>query len=227
LLLAANSAEFGFQAEIDNISHALALLGLEKVSSLAFTIAMAFYMRKSPRRQVLHPVWSHSVASALIAEALGQALHMPLPSLYTAGLMHDIGRLGLLLSEGGKYELILMLVHDSLGEATSLEQVTFGVTHSQAGAVMSESWGIPVPIVECIRGHHGIPEDEPRCSTLLDFTRLACRMATGLGYPELNCMQRESQDSAREGVPAAVRADPLLAPERLAALIKKKLGSVW
>ena len=227
LLVVANSAEFGLRAEVESIRHALTLLGLERVSSLSFTIAMKFYMRNTPRRQVIHPVWSHSVASGMICDALGEAFHTPMRSLYTAGLMHDVGRLGLLMSEGGKYEIVLTQVHETLEDATALEQVNVGITHAEAGALMAETWGIPPPVCECMRHHHGTSDGPPRFTQLLDLVRLACRMATALGYPELNCKQRESLESATEGMPSAVRNHPALSSERLSASIKKVLGSVW
>jgi HD-like signal output (HDOD) protein len=227
LLVVANSAEFGLRAEVESIRHALTLLGLERVSSLSFTIAMKFYMRNTPRRQVIHPVWSHSVASGLICDALGDALHAPMRSLYTAGLMHDVGRLGLLMSEGGKYEVVLTQIHESLEEATALEQVTFGITHAEAGAVMAETWGIPPPVCECMRCHHGVTEDPPHFTQLLDLVRVACRIASALGYPELNCKQREALEAATENLPSAVRNHPSLSPAHLGPAIKKILGSVW
>jgi putative nucleotidyltransferase with HDIG domain len=227
LLVVANSAEFGLRAEVESIRHALTLLGLERVSSLSFTVAMKFYMRNIPRRQVLHPVWSHSVAAGLIAETLGDAFHAPMRSLYTAGLMHDVGRLGLLMAEAGKYEVVLTQTYECLDEATALEQATFGVTHAEAGAMMAENWGIPQPVFECMRHHHGTFEGEPCLTEILDLVRIACRMATALGYPELNCKQRETLEDATENVPGSVRKHISLSPEHLGARIKKMLASVW
>ena len=227
LLLTANSAEFGLRAEVESIRHALALLGLERVSSLSFTIAMKFYMRNTPRRQVIHPVWSHSVAAALICETLGDALHNSLKSLYTSGLLHEVGRLGLLMSEGGKYEILLTQTHNNLEEANIQEQETVGVTHAEAGAVMAEAWGIPGPVCDSIRYHHGISEGEPNYMQPIDLVRVACRLATALGYPEHNCRQRETQAAVMESLPPHVRSTPNLTAEKLSARIKRMLGSVW
>jgi len=227
LLQAANSAEFGLRAEVESIRHALALLGLERVTSLSFTIAMRFYMRNVPRRQVIHPVWSHSVASALVAETLGEVLRTPLRSLYTAGLLHDIGRLGLLMTEGAKYEILLTQVHNTLEEACALEKESFGVTHAEAGAVMAENWGIPASVCDCIHRHHTISESAADYTQLVDLVGLSCRMASSLGYPENNCRQREALKSAMEHLPAPVRHNPALSPMRLTTHIKQVIGGVW
>jgi putative nucleotidyltransferase with HDIG domain len=227
LLLTANSVEYGLRSEVESIRHALTLLGLERVSSLSFTIAMKFYMRNTPRRQVIHPVWSHSVATALIAETLGRAFRVPSRSLYTAGLVHDVGRLGLLMSEAGKYEVILTHAYESLDEASARELANLGVTHPEAGAFMAEGWGLPAGVCDCIRNHHGGTDGAPQFNQPLDLVQLACRMATALGYPEISCRRREALPEVTEKMPAPVRANPLLAPENLSAGIKQILGSVW
>jgi HD-like signal output (HDOD) protein len=219
--------EFGLRAEVESIRHALAILGLERVSSLSFTIAMKFYMRNTPRRQVIHPVWSHSVASGLIAETLGDALRNPLKSLYTAGLLHEVGRLGLLMSEGAKYEALMIQVHNTLEDANALEKETFGVTHAEAGGVMTEAWGIPASVCGSIRQHHDTVNGDRNYTELAELVRLSCRIAAALGYPEHNCRQRESIATVMESVPPSVRAHPTLVADKLGGRIKRMLGSVW
>ena len=226
LLITANSAEFGLRAEVESIRHALALLGLERVSSLAFTIAMKFYMRNTPRRQVIHPVWSHSVASGIISETLGDAFHNPLRSLYTAGLLHEIGRLGLLMSEGGTYEVLLTHFHENLEDANAREAAVMGVTHAEAGALMSEIWGIPASVCESVRHHHDASEEGDH-SRLPGLVRVACRFASALGYPEQNFRQHESLEAVLATLPPDVRENPVLAPERVTESIRRMLASVW
>ena len=93
LLLVANSMEFGSRSRIDTVRHALAFLGFERVRSLASTIAVRATVQNLSRESV-RPVWLHSIASAVIGGRLG-AIHN-LPGVYTAALVHDLGRLGLL-----------------------------------------------------------------------------------------------------------------------------------
>ena len=70
LLLVANSMEFGSRSRIETIRHALSFLGLERVRSLASTIAVSAAVHQASRESV-RPVWLHSIATAVIAEKLG------------------------------------------------------------------------------------------------------------------------------------------------------------
>jgi hypothetical protein len=71
LLRKANSVEFGLQSRIETIRRALTYLGLQRVRSLATAIACGFYVRNSPPTEDMRAVWCHSVATAVIANAIG------------------------------------------------------------------------------------------------------------------------------------------------------------
>lgn len=89
LLLVANSPLFGNRAQVWTIRHALTHLGLERVRSLATTIAVGFFVRNQPRSGYIRNIWLHGIATAWLAEELGNL--SGIPDLYTAGLTHDLG----------------------------------------------------------------------------------------------------------------------------------------
>jgi HD-like signal output (HDOD) protein len=181
LLLVANSAEFGLRARIETIMHALTYLGLERVRSLGCTIGFSFFVRNLPNSKYGRAVWTHSVATAMIAEAI-RSPRRP-QELYTAGILHDLGRLALLLSVGPPYEQALSRDFADMAEANESEITQFAVTHCEAGAVVTRQWGFPAALQQCIAGHHqpvaGRADDPP------NLIRLACRMADWLGFPEV------------------------------------------
>ena len=76
LLLVANSVEFGLRSRIATIRHAVSFLGLDRVRSLASTVALGYYVRSMPRHPYMNSIWRHSIASAVIAEVLG-GIHAP------------------------------------------------------------------------------------------------------------------------------------------------------
>jgi HD-like signal output (HDOD) protein len=131
LLLAANSAEFGFRARIETVRHALTLLGLNRVRALASTVALQLYVQNVQRKGDLRGVWAHGVATAVIAESVGSLYGSP--GMYTAGLTHDLGRLGLRLVGGDKYAEYLSREFADLAEANVLEKSLFGMNHCEAG----------------------------------------------------------------------------------------------
>ena len=91
LLVAANSVALGFRFRISTIRHALAVLGIDRIRSLIATIATSTYMRRFPM-EVVRPLWSHGIATAIIAEHLGKYSDgLCGPALYTAGLTRRPG----------------------------------------------------------------------------------------------------------------------------------------
>ena len=121
------------------VGPAVVLRGLERVKSLGFTLAMEFYMRNHhPPMPLLQVVWSHSIAMGVIAERIGAVAGESLRGLYTAGLVHDIGRLGLRLSDGHKYAAAFHEEFRTVADAAAAEQGQFGITHTNA-----ETWDSP------------------------------------------------------------------------------------
>lgn len=217
LLMVANSAVFGFRARVDNIRHALTLLGMERVRSLGFTIAMSFYVRNVPSKEDVRMIWEHSTATAVIADVLGRLSGSP--GIYTAGLVHDLGRLGLVLSVGKRYGEVLSKDFSDIGESIQLEKVLFGVNHCEAGALVARTWGFPATLQTSMGNHH---EPPPENGQAPDLIRVACLMADWLGFPEV---KRKDRDTKPE-IPPRLRSHPDLDPERLRDLITKQIATL-
>ena len=221
LLRVANSAQFGLRASVSSLQFALMLLGTEGTRNLAFTIALSSYGRGGLSKDQIRPLWQHSVATAVIAEEIGNCVAPGLPDLYTAGLTHDLGRLGLLHAEGQRYGETLCKSFNSVDEANALEKVLFGLTHAEAGGHLAQTWSFPPMLCRLIREHHScLTEDDGR---LLRINQQACILAAELGYPELpNCAVREADKTLLE----EFGSRPELAHERLKAQILRRIQVV-
>ena len=188
LLLVANSMEFGSRSRIETIRHALSFLGLERVRSLASTIAVSAAVHQASRESV-RPVWLHSIATAVIAEKLG-ALH-GLPGLYTAALVHDLGRLGLLSAGRERYDAVLGTAFEDIEESNRLEEALFGMDHCQAGAYLGEKWGFPIGLQVAMAAHHETVAMSPQRK----LVRIACGLANSLGFPEVTLRDPDLSES--------------------------------
>jgi HD-like signal output (HDOD) protein len=133
-----------------------------------------------------------------------------MPGLYTAALMHDLGRLGLLLVDGPRYAEVLSGTYDDIEESNRLETALFGVDHCQAGLMLGRTWSFPDELQANMSAHHDIvPLSAPR-----EFIQTACMAADFLGFPEV---QRRDLE----------RTEPLwertgLSPDRLRAKIAQR-----
>lgn len=185
LLLVANSVEFGLRSRIETIKHSLAYLGLERVRSLACTIAFCFYVRNVPRTGYMRSVWAHSIATAVIVEAAG--ISCAAPDLYTAGLIHDLGRLAIFLGLGERYSDSLSKEFANLEEANDCETELFGLTHCEAGPMVARQWGFPEKLGTYMAHHHEAVEGDP--DNPMNLMRTACQWADSLGFPEVCHLQ--------------------------------------
>jgi len=218
LLLVANSTEFGLRSRIDTIRHALSFLGLERVRSLGCTIAFSFYVRNVPRTPYMRTVWSHSLATAVIAEEIGKVYEVP--ALYTSGLVHDLGRLALFLSAGPEYATKLGDEFETTADSCALETEQFGLTHAEAGGLVCDKWRFPVSLRTCMTTHHEPISGNPKEPH--NLVKIACAMADILGYPEV----RVRQHAEAGNLPESLRLRPEMATEALQYRIQKQLSSV-
>ena len=224
LLITANSPLFGVRVPVQTIRHAVAMLGLERVRSLALTISLHGYTRSNRWSGAIQTLWRHCMATAVIAEALGSAGEKPVPLLYTAGLTHDIGRLALFQISPEAYLQVLSREFSGIQEFLELEKFLFECSHDDAGAFLATAWGFPIALCDCIRFHHW--DIASHAGQLFELVGVACRLADVLGYPEVpRANLGEVADEFQKLVPPRLSACPQLAPEALSASIEAQLGS--
>jgi putative nucleotidyltransferase with HDIG domain len=221
LLQIANSAAFGVRGRIDDIRRALSLLGLDRVSALAFQLATSFYFNSMPRMGDVQTIWSHSIATAIVAETLATASGLPGAAPYTAGLIHDVGRLGLLMTERNRYVGLSARQFPSTQEYLAAELASLTLPHTRAGGVMAEQWGLPQELCACIMQHHYHDPAPQGTAVLVGF---ACRLAGALGFGEGPYQQASTPEEILQELPSAVSGR--LSPRQLQEKISMALQSV-
>jgi HD-like signal output (HDOD) protein len=182
LLVAANSAAMGLRTHVATLRHAVAVLGFNRVRSLVVMIATSSYMHQFPLKLV-RPIWSHGIATAVIAEQLaGYSDRLSGAALYTAGLTHDLGRLGLLAADRHRYTTFLQAEYQDRDQSEQCEWEQFGVIHTVAGGLLTQLWGFPENLCGHCENHHaesGFDAEEDR------IVHTACLLADAVGYPEV------------------------------------------
>ncbi|HXY77249.1 MAG TPA: HDOD domain-containing protein, partial [Candidatus Acidoferrales bacterium] len=99
---------------------------------------------------------------------------------YTLGLLHDIGRLGLLVGYPDAYQEILAEAGRDAVSLLDLEKRRFGMDHCEAGRLLMGEWGLPQAVLVATGRHHDPPQGGP--FDMLHIVHLACRLADALGY---------------------------------------------
>jgi len=184
LLHAANSVAYGRRTKVASIRLALVVLGVAGTQALAASIAVGRYARKSATRIDTKPFWRHAVATAVIADRMGVTLGTRLGYLYTAGLTHDLGRLGLVLIGGEPYGEVLSKEFRDMEEARAVEKLVFGMAHDDAGAFLAQTWQFPEVLCGAMRRHHEVLQETDDIAVRI--VQVACGLAGEIGYPELD-----------------------------------------
>ncbi len=185
LLRIVNSAYFGLRSRAESVRQAVTLLGLRRTSEVAAAAALAPVIpRRLPGYEVEAPVfWLHSVAVAVLSERLAGELGVKRPDLtFTAGLLHDIGKLAIgAFVEGASAEILARVRGGGLA-FVSAEREVLGVDHTEVGAKVAEAWRLPPAVADVARWHHSpgeAPAGEDRI--LVDLVHAADALSHSLG----------------------------------------------
>lgn len=180
LLRRANSALYGLRSQISSLQHAIVILGLDQVKALAMTIGLSSYLRSALRLVVLRRCWRHSISCGLLSEELAPACGIASDQAYTAGLLHDIGRLALLVKHPEPYANLLSVVMENNFSLLGSEKDLFDVDHCEAGEWLASEWSFPVELRQVVASHH-YPPANGRFG-LVKLVHLSCRLADSLGF---------------------------------------------
>ncbi len=183
-----NSAYFGLSKTVSSLNDAMVCLGTAKVLQLVMSVHTSGTLAREQVGYGLAPgdLWRHSVAVALAASVVAKKIDSSVGGIvFTAGLLHDIGKVVLNEYVAEDFSEIVRQVteeHKSFAEA---EHCVLGFSHEEIGAKIAEMWQLPEPIVRCIRYHH-IPSELETPDELVDAVHLAnciC-LLLGLGVGE-------------------------------------------
>lgn len=154
---------------------------------------------------VAQSLWAHSLATGLAADELGKTTGgAAAGDAFIAGLLHDIGKLVLHLSNPEAFA--------TLGVFDDAEERRlFGVTHSEVGGGLAEKWGLEPEIVQAIMGHHA-----GDASGLAECIARADRLAIEIGYGSM------VRDGVSVGAGEGLDADLESAAERVKSLFESE-----
>jgi HD-like signal output (HDOD) protein len=196
VLRLANSPLLGRSYEVRDVLHALAILGLPKVTSLVITSALSHYLPPNTDSDLLRSFWRHNLACALLAEQVEPARPAEAAVLYTAGLLHALGQLALIAGGAAQYREAMRWSAVNQTDLLEAERSFFGTDHASAGSALMRSWGFPAELVEAAACYRR-PETSRFRSVAV--TGRCCRIACALGFED-GGYQKEPLD-LREALP--------------------------
>ncbi|MBI2766843.1 MAG: HDOD domain-containing protein [Chloroflexi bacterium] len=156
LLRLSNSAYYGYARRISNVREAVILLGMRTVRSVAITSGIIDAMSVPDGGGFQRDLfWAHSVCVGLVAETIARETRAARPEdAFTAGVIHDVGKLAMMLTEPERFAEVLDLVQHEGMRYRDAEYAVFGVTHQQVGGRLAERWKFPDQLASAVRSHH-------------------------------------------------------------------------
>ncbi|MCX5813527.1 MAG: HDOD domain-containing protein [Proteobacteria bacterium] len=145
-----NSPIYGFPGRISSVSQAVILLGLNVVKGLLLGVSVFELMQKS-----MVGLWEHSMGCAIASRLIAKKKGLKEPEeVSIAGLLHDIGKVVLILQFYEHYEYATKEAEDKGIVISEAEENVFAITHADAGTWMTQKWRFPGNLIEVIRCHH-------------------------------------------------------------------------
>ena len=201
MLRQANSAYYGYARRISSLQEAIVILGFQATQGLAMASAVAPILKTQLVGYEIDQdgLWKHSMLTAMAAKSLCKKLKLPYGDVaFTAGLLHDIGKLviSIYVQEVGAY--LLEKVTVSKLSFVELEEKIIGYNHATVGGFLAKGWNLPVDLVESISCHHA-PSSAQNHAELASVIHVANGLVSILGIGGgvdsfLNPIQQEALD---------------------------------
>lgn len=158
LIQVINSAYFGLPRTITDPTEAVGILGFDTVKSLVMTVKLlSQYDKVKPAYFSIDQIWKHSTNVARTARvmALLETNDADCSSAaFTAGLMHDLGKVILAANFDSQYQEAHNVARQRQIPLWQAEKEVFGATHAEIGACLLTRWGLSPGIVKVVALHH-------------------------------------------------------------------------
>ncbi len=186
-----NSALFQIRAAIDSIDRALVILGEKRLMQLVVSASTEEFFQETEGYSLCKGgLYQHALGTAMISESIADFTGIVSPDLaYTAGLLHDIGKVVLDQYMASVYPIFYRQIQENRFNLIDAECKIFGIAHTEAGSRLAESWALPEILKDTIKHHHK-PEEATINSELTHIVYLAdlimSRFVVGLELEWLN-----------------------------------------
>jgi putative nucleotidyltransferase with HDIG domain len=179
ILRMVNSAFYGFPGRISSASHATVLLGSNVIRGLLVGVSVFELMQNA-----MLGLWEHSLGCAITSRLMAKRKGIKdYDDVYAAGLLHDIGKIILILEFPKEYK-------EAMNEA-ELKNITIAETegdyfvtnHANIGSWLAEKWLFPRNLIEVIKYHHKpyLSKSAPIETAIVHLADILLR-ANGVGF---------------------------------------------
>jgi putative nucleotidyltransferase with HDIG domain len=177
MLQLVNSPYFALGHPVSDAVEAVTFLGAERTKALILMASLSLHGNMSPCEGFSQDqFWQHSLSVGTLARNItrAQGKNASLADqAFTAGLLHDIGKLLFAANLPSEYGPIITTATNEGLTVHEVEVQAFGVDHAHFGASLLGTWGLPMPVLEAIAYHHAPTESSDSSFSLLAAVHVA------------------------------------------------------
>lgn len=179
VLKLANSAYYAYPSKINTITRALMVIGTSQLRDLVMATLIMKQFSDVPTDLVdVNAFWRHSIASGLAARSIATLRRESnVESFYVAGLMHDIGRLVLLMVAPKQISELMIQCRQKNIMLYRAERDILGFSHAQVAQALFKQWKLPVSLQVAAAYHHA-----PRATTNFQVEAITTHLADVLAF---------------------------------------------
>jgi HD-like signal output (HDOD) protein len=159
ILRLANSPYYCAGGNIGDVKSCIAVLGFKTVRQVAICVSIASSLvaecNRRRARLDYRDLWQHSVHTGVIAKELSRLVGDADPEeVFTAGLLHDLGKFVILLHAPATYDQVIVRRRECGRRLVDVELDLLGFDHAMAGEAFGVSWRFPLALTRPARLHH-------------------------------------------------------------------------
>ncbi|MBN1524285.1 MAG: HDOD domain-containing protein [Spirochaetales bacterium] len=226
MLSIVNSAAFGVKKKIQSIQEAVTFLGTKTLSHLALSLSIIATFKGTSDKRFNHAeFWTHSVAVAIFAREIARVSRVShqLDEIFTAGLLHDLGKIALDQFLTPFFKRVLDSIEKEPMPFYQAEDKLFGINHARIGEWVARNWELPLLTVVAIRHHHEKPDVRHGFNLSNDSTVDIIRIADWLAVTQ-NIGSSGSPVVENPGVDSFLRLS--LTPEEADGIARELHGDI-
>jgi putative nucleotidyltransferase with HDIG domain len=156
ILKLANSPLYGFPSKIETISKAVLIIGTKQIRDLTLATSIIRVFEGIPENLItMETFWRHSIACGVIARIIAGYRREPnVETFFTAGILHDIGRLIMYAKMPAECRDILSQIAKQPQLLFKVERESLGFNHTDVGGLLLKQWKLPQDLMEAVANHH-------------------------------------------------------------------------
>ena len=187
ILKLVNSSFYGFPKEISSIQHGITILGFNTIKGLVISSSICSNFKNIAAVGNFNYMdfWLHTTLCATLCVELyernGEYIgHTDEDEVFSAAILHDIGKLILNQYDAENYQKIVKEINASVDYETllKLEQKYCMLAHDEVGRIVVESWNLPEVISQCCAHHHSPLQAKERYRNIVFVVYLSNILST-------------------------------------------------